>query len=103
MSNSTYDKAKWVALTLLPALSALYVALAASLGWGHVDAVVGVIAAVDTFLGTLLGISAKNYTPSADGVLHVDHGKQEVYAALEKPAKELTEKKTVTLAVNEVA
>ena len=98
MSNSTYDKAKWVALTLLPALSALYVALAASLGWGHVDAVVGT-----TFLGTLLGISAKNYTPSTDGVLHVDHGKQEVYAALEKPAKDLAENKTVTLAVNEVA
>ena len=77
MSNSTYDKAKWVALTLLPALSAL--------------------------LGTLLGISAKNYTPSTDGVLHVDHGKQEVYAALEKPAKDLAENKTVTLAVNEVA
>ena len=63
MSNSTYDKAKWVALTLLPALSALYVALAASLGWGHVDAVVGTIAAVDTFLGTLLGISRTTPRP----------------------------------------
>ena len=28
---------------------------------------------------------------------------QEVYAALEKPAKDLAENKTVTLAVNEVA
>ena len=94
---------KWVALTLLPALSALYVALAASLGWGHVDAVVGTIAAVDTFLGTLLGISAKNYTPSTDGVLHVDHGKQEVYAAPREAGEGPHENKTVTLAVNEVA
>ena len=59
------------------------------------------ITAVDLFLGSLLGITAKQYTPPADGVLHVDHENKEVFAALEKPAVDLRRGDSVTLKVSE--
>ena len=71
MTNKTYDRLKFVAQVVLPALATLYTALAAAWGFGHVEGVVGTITAVDLFLGSLLGITAKQYTPPADGVLHV--------------------------------
>jgi len=102
MTNKTYDRLKFVAQVVLPALATLYAALAAAWGFGHVEAVVGTITAVDLFLGSLLGITANQYTPPADGVLHVDHENKEVVAALEKPASNLTDGGTVTLKVSEV-
>jgi hypothetical protein len=71
-------------------------------GFPHTEAVVGTITALDTFLGALLGLAAKNYEPEVDGVLHVDHKNQEVYAALETPAQDMTKKDTATLKVSEV-
>ena len=57
----------WVALTLLPAPVGPSTS-PRRLAWlGHLDEAVGTIAAVDTFSGTLLGISAKTGTPSTDG------------------------------------
>ena len=61
MSNKIYDILKWIALTLLPALSVLYVAIAKILGLPFAAEVAGIVAAVDTFLGAILGISTKNY------------------------------------------
>jgi hypothetical protein len=103
LSNQTYNTLKWIAQILLPALATLYLALAGLWGFPHTEAVVGTITAVDTFLGALLGLASKNYEPKVDGVLHVDHKNQEVYAALETPAEDMTEKDTATLKVSEVA
>lgn len=60
-SNSLYDKLKWIAQILLPALGTLYFALAKVWNLPYSEQVVGTITAVDTFLGVLLGISSKNY------------------------------------------
>ena len=58
MTNKTYDRLKFVAQVVLPALATLYTALAAAWGFGHVEGVVGTITAVDLFLGSLLGITS---------------------------------------------
>ena len=60
-TNPTYDKLKWVAQILLPALGTLYFALASIWGLPYGEQIVGTITAVDTFLGALLSISTKNY------------------------------------------
>lgn len=61
MSNKMYDILKWIALVLLPAAATFYAAIASVWGIGHTEQVVGTITAVDTLLGTLLGISSANY------------------------------------------
>lgn len=61
MSNKTYDILKWVALTLLPALTTLYGVIGATLGIPHTQEVITIAIAVDTCLGTCLGISSVNY------------------------------------------
>ncbi len=61
MSNKTYDKLKWIAQYLLPALGTLYFAIAGIWGLPYGEQVVGTITAVDTFLGVILGVSSANY------------------------------------------
>ena len=61
MSNKTYDILKWIAQILLPALGTLDFALSRIWGFPFATEVVGTIAAVDTFLGAVLGISTANY------------------------------------------
>ncbi len=61
MSNQVYDVLKWVAQILLPAIATLYFALAQLWGFPYGEEVVGTVAAIDTFLGALLGISTHQY------------------------------------------
>lgn len=65
-SNQTYDKLKWVAQILLPALGTFVFTV--GLLWGFdaevVGKVTGTIVAVDTLLGLCLGISTKTYEKS---------------------------------------
>lgn len=61
MSNKLYDRLKFVALVLLPALATLYLTISAIWGLPYGEAVAGTITAIDTFLGALLGVSSKNY------------------------------------------
>ena len=60
-SNAVYDKLKWIALILLPALAALYVAVAKYWDLPYPEAISGTIMAIDAFLGAILQISSKNY------------------------------------------
>ena len=60
-SNTTYDKLKWIAMILLPAIGTLYFALSSIWGLPYGEQIVGTITAVDTFLGACLGISTHNY------------------------------------------
>lgn len=66
LSNKTYDILKWIAQILLPAVGTLYFALSKIWGLPFATEVVGTIAAVDTFLGALLGISSANYKKFED-------------------------------------
>lgn len=61
MSNQMYDKLKWIAQILLPAIGTLYFALAGIWNFPYGEQIVGTITAVDTFLGVCLGISTNNY------------------------------------------
>lgn len=61
MKNNTYDKLKWIAQILLPALGTLYFAMASIWNLPYAEQIVGSITAIDAFLGVLLGISTMNY------------------------------------------
>ena len=65
MSNQTYDILKYIALIVLPAISALYFGLAQIWGWPYGEEIVGSIAVIDTFLGAMLQISKDNYDKAA--------------------------------------
>lgn len=61
ISNELYDKLKWIAQILLPALATLYFAIAQIWQLPYAEQIVGTITAIDAFLGALLGISTINY------------------------------------------
>lgn len=61
LSSTLYDRLKFLAQILLPALGTLYFALAGIWGLPAADKVVGTILAIDTFLGVLLQISSNAY------------------------------------------
>lgn len=60
-SNAVYDKLKWIALILLPALSVLYLSLAKFWPLPYPEEISGTIMAIDVFLGAILQISNSNY------------------------------------------
>lgn len=66
MSNQTYDILKYIALIVLPAISALYFGLAQIWGWPYGEEIVGSIAVIDTFLGAILQISKDSYDKTGD-------------------------------------
>ena len=61
LSNKLYDKLTWAALIFLPALGTLYFAIAGIWNLPYGEQVVGTITAIDTFLGTILGLSTMQY------------------------------------------
>ena len=61
MSNKVYDILKWIAMILIPAVSALYFGLSQIWGFPYGEEIVGTLAVIDTFLGALLGISSDRY------------------------------------------
>ena len=61
ISNKTYDKLKWIAQYLLPALATLYFAVAGIWDLPYANQVVVTITAIDTFLGVILGVSTAQY------------------------------------------
>ena len=82
LSNSTYDKLKYIAQIVLPALATLYFAVAGIWGLPYAEEVVGTITAVDAFLGAILMFSSNSYTPPTDGTINIiPNG--EAYASFE--------------------
>lgn len=76
LKKGVYDFTKWVALIFLPAAGTLYVALAAIWNLKYSQQVSTSVLAVDTFLGALVGISSKGYTPPTDGTIFVSEPPQ---------------------------
>lgn len=75
MSNKVYDILKFIAQIVLPAIGTLYFALAGIWGFPYGEEIVGTIAAIDAFLGALLGISSAQYYKAGkdiDGTLNID-------------------------------
>ena len=61
LSNKNFDRLKWVAMYLLPAIGTLYFTIASIWHLPYAEQVVGTITAVDTFLAIILGISTSTY------------------------------------------
>ena len=59
--SKVYDVLKYLQRIALPALAALYVALAKIWGWPYPGEIAGTIAAVVTFMGAILEISSAEY------------------------------------------
>lgn len=60
-NNRTYDILKWVNAILLPALITLTATIGKTLEWKDVLIVVAIANAVNTFLGSILGVSNYQY------------------------------------------
>ena len=99
LSNSTYDKLKWVAQYLLPGLAALWLGLAKVWALPYGTEIGATLSLIDVFLGTILGISSKNY--QGDGVMIVNSNdpEKDVYRLEVNDLAGLSEKKSVTLKV----
>lgn len=61
LSDKTYTVLKWISLIFLPAVGALIFSLSSIFQWSWGETAVGVITAVDTFLGALIGVSTLDY------------------------------------------
>jgi hypothetical protein len=72
LGKTTYDVLKYIAMIILPAAGTLYFGLAGIWTLPHTEQAVGTITAVDTFLGVVLRVSIKSYTPATDGKLTID-------------------------------
>lgn len=102
MSNKMYDILKWFAQYFFPAAGALYAALAKIWGFPYGEEVVGTLAAIDIFLGAVMGISSANY--KGDGTLEIDDTSRDdksMYRfVLNTPIEDLPNRSKVTLKVN---
>src|SRR5512133_539903 len=65
LPKTAYDILTWVAHIFLPALAALYYALAGVWALPFADQVVATIMAIDTFLGMILGFSTSQFHKQA--------------------------------------
>lgn len=105
LSNKVYDKLKFLAVILLPALGTLYFGLAGIWGLPKAEEVVGTIVVLDAFLGVLLQLSNKSYQNSDarfDGAINVESFEDEGYSNLNvqlDPAA-IADKDEVTVKVN---
>lgn len=59
--SKVYDVIKWIVTVGLPALTMLWLALANIWGFPYAEAIGATLAAIETFLGALLGISSIKY------------------------------------------
>jgi len=106
MKPATYDKLKWVAQYLLPALGTFYFALCGLWGFPNGEQIVGTITAVDILLGVLLGMSSAKYNKTQDGTLMVDtsNPQQDTYRlSIDVPLSDLTSKQSIQLKVDNSA
>lgn len=61
LSNKAYDILKYVALVFLPALTTFIGVVLQCFNVECTDIILTIMVAFDTFLGSILGISNKNY------------------------------------------
>lgn len=66
LPDKIYDILKWITLIFLPAVATLYFALSGIWGFPYGEQIVGTIAVIETFLGTLLAISTYQYNKSKE-------------------------------------
>jgi len=62
MNSKVYDILKWIAQVVLPALITLYGVIGSTLNLPYTQQIITIAVAVDTCMGTILGITSYNYT-----------------------------------------
>jgi Putative phage holin Dp-1 len=107
-STKVYNILKSIAMIWLPALGTFIFTLGDiwRISGEHTAQVVGTIMAVDTFLGVLLGLTAKSGIPAPDGTLKVDttHPDKDTYSLeIDTPLSQIPDKSHVTLKVDTTA
>ena len=66
MSNKTYDILKKICQVILPAVITFYGVVASTLNFPYTEQIITIAVAFDTMLGTMLGISSRNYYKEID-------------------------------------
>ena len=61
LSNKVYDVLKAITMVVIPAISTMYFALCGIWGLPYGEQVVGTLAAIGTFLGSLLTLSSSKW------------------------------------------
>ena len=61
LNDKVYTILKWICLTALPALTTLYGVIGTTLHIPYTQEVITILVAVDTCLGTMIGVSSANY------------------------------------------
>jgi len=99
-SNGTYDKLKWVAQYLLPALGTLVYGICTIWGLPYGEEIVGSIVILDTFLGGLLGISSLHYNGDGTMIVDTSNPEKDIYRMeLNDPLETITDKDKVIFKV----
>lgn len=103
LSNEAYDKLKWTSLIALPAAGTLYFVLATIWGFPNGKEVVGTIAAINIFLSSIVGITARSYNRSDakyDGAVMVTGNPETPHTLVfNQPLSELEQKSQITLKI----
>jgi len=68
ISNKLYDILKWVCLVGLPAVAVFYGLIANTLDWQYTKEILTIMGGLETFIGTLLGISCASYNKEKDEI-----------------------------------
>lgn len=103
ISNALYDLLKFVTTIVAPAAGTAYFGLSTIWGFPAGEQVVGTIAVLETFIGTVLLISTVRYNKSGakyDGSLEVDAEVGTARLRVDEP-EAVTDKDTLTLKVTQ--
>lgn len=99
-SNDVYDKLKWAAQIMLPALGTLWFTISSIWGIPFGNEVLGTITAIDLFLGGLLGLSKRSYEGDGTMIVDTSNPERDIYRMeLSDPLDHLTSKDYVTFKV----
>lgn len=109
LSNSWYDRLKWIAQIGLPGLGTFYTSLDAIYDLPQETQVVATIVALDTIMGLYLGLSSKQYNKSDSahqGYLRQvgvdpDSGMPHLAATFTELPQDLLNRTSITLKVGE--
>lgn len=99
LTSNAYDLLKPIALIYLPALATLYFAVASIWGIPDTTAVIGTMSAIDAFLGAVLGIASKSFTPPTDGEIGVNSAGLTGATLPDVTAEDVAAKRVITLKV----
>lgn len=103
LSDRAYAYGKKLVQLILPAISAAYFALAKIWGLPSAEEVVGTLAVISTFFGTMLHLSSAQYDASGaayDGHVTVTPNEHGTAVKLNLDPNDLVDKSSITLKVN---